>query len=81
MKRYFGRFAVEVELLESMYDLLLHDLFSKIIILRAEHLYAYGVIEYIGYSKELFKEIPEGIEIPSYRATFENGILEMKQYE
>ncbi len=75
--RHYGAFMIDAGFLEDARDLLLHDLFSKIIVTRAEYILHNDAISYIGYSPELFPAVPVNEAIPAYVPTFINGELEM----
>jgi len=74
--RNVGKFRISMELLEDNYTDLLHTIFSNIIITRAECLYDWNAIEYIGHSKVWFQEVKEYCEIPEYTFNIKNGKIE-----
>jgi hypothetical protein len=74
----YGSFAVATKLLESMPELLQHDIFSKMLIIRAEYLIEQDAIMYTAWSKHFFQEIPEGESIPHYKMEVNNDTGEIR---
>jgi hypothetical protein len=67
VKRHLGCFAINIKLLEDMPEVLMKDLFSKMLIIRAEHMLDRNAILYIAYSPEHFPElVAEGSKAPLY---------------
>lgn len=76
--RNFGRFAVNISLLESMPELLQADVFSRMIIVRAEYLVEQDAIAYTAFSKHFFQAIGEGEIIPHYKMQVNNDTGEIQ---
>ena len=74
MDRYYGIFHINMEIIEQAPNKLMRDIFSKMIIIRAEHLLADNVIEYVAYSPELFQLVKIGSIIPRYRCVMDENI-------
>lgn len=82
VKRHLGCFAVSVELLDKMPDLLMKDIFSKMVIIRAEHMLDRNAIVYVAYSPEYFDLVPEGAQAPTYLLQIDKfGDLSMVKVE
>ncbi len=82
VNRHLGCFAVSVELLDKMPDVLMRDVFSKVLIIRAEHMLDRNVIMYVAYSPEYFSLVPEGSMAPLYMLQIDKyGDLSMVKAE
>lgn len=78
-KRHYGTFLIHDNVLESFPDCLQMDLFGRMIIVRAEHLYAQNAICYTAWSPEFFRDVPIGEVIPTYMAVISEGDIQMKE--
>lgn len=65
-----GRFTVTCTFIEDTPDELLHQLFSRIIILRTTEKLWEDTLEYYAVS-ECFEPVTEGCTVPEYTAKFE----------
>ena len=74
--RNVGRFKISYELLETANKELLYAIFNGMIITRAECLYDWNAIEYVGHSKVWFEEVKDRYEIPEYTFNIKNGKIE-----
>jgi len=76
-RRRLGKFNIPTSLIsDKPLDVL--KILSTVIILRAEHMFVFDAIDYMGISDN-FDIVPVGEEIPWYRATItENGIIWQK---
>lgn len=68
--RRIGRFFIESDIIEYYPDLA-RQVLKDVIIVRAEHLFAYDSMEYMGIS-EAFEEIKAGELAPLYQPIMEN---------
>jgi hypothetical protein len=68
-----GKFKIENEFIRENEDAVL-SVMGKVIVVRAELMWASDKIEYVAKSKE-FDEVLGGNQIPEYNILFENGMF------
>jgi len=68
-----GMFTIKDKEIKTNPELCL-SVFSNVVVVRAEYMFAYGGIEYTGIS-DLFEQLIEGDAVPNYELIFENNLF------
>ena len=72
LRRRLGKFSISIELLHTGNHFVLLQLFSNVIIVKAEQHFDTNIIEYLGISID-FEEVAEGAAAPYYTYVYEQN--------